>query len=590
MSYHNADFSSPTDGPSSVWGWTRGLGTAVILLFLIFVSIGGTGVYHGLQKRAALRREAASQHYARGMAHIQADRYELAIAEFEMALQLDPLVQGAQVRLVEAQRRLLPTPTPTPQPEAPLTEQLYAQGLSCYDNGDWEGALDALEELRAVEPEYEAKQVEAMLYDIFYQRGQALAAEDRLEEALRSFDQALTWRPESESALEQRGRLSLYLTGLGFWEADWARATEIFAQLYGMDAGYRDVADRLYRAHLAHGDYTAEKGEWCLAEAQYAEALALQAVTTVQEKRAEASERCAMASAPSPIQPITGITTTEEVQPPSGQGALALTLYDPQAGGPALYLIRFDPTGGPRWVQLGEGFSQPAFSPDGTRLVVRSSVAGQEGLYIIDQTGQILTVLPGTAQGVDPTWSSDGQKIAFVVAGDDPHGDHIYTTSVDGQGEPEEIALGWSPAWGPQGWFAYTACAGEECGIHVIPPGAEEAMRITGSPEDVGLVWSPDGQWLAYMSNHDGDWEMYATTREGWVGQLTVNEARDGLPAWSPGGDELAFVSDRDGGWGLYIMRAEGVGWPTPGEVRKLFTISTDYDGRWSQAQIAWAP
>ncbi len=78
---------------------------------------------------------------------------------------------------------------------------------------------------------------------------------------MRSFDQALAWRQESESALEQRGRLSLYRAGLGFWGADWARATEIFAQLYGMDAGYRDVADRLYRAHLAHGDYTAEKGE-----------------------------------------------------------------------------------------------------------------------------------------------------------------------------------------------------------------------------------------------------------------------------------------------------------------------------------------
>jgi len=441
-----------------------------------------------------------------------------------------------------------------------------------------------LEELRTLEPDYEAAEVASLLYDLFFQQGQALAAEDRLEEALRSFDQALTWRPEDEEALDQRERLSLYLAGLGFWEADWLRATETFAQLYALDASYRDVADRLYRAHLAYGDYAAEEGDWCLAEAQYVQTLEIQNTVGVQEKRGEASERCAMASLPSPIQPTTHITVTDGEQPASARGTLALTLYDPQVERPALYVIRFDPTGGPRWVRVGEGISQPAFSPDGTRLVVRSSVAGEEGLRIIDRSGQLVTALPGTAQGMQPTWSPDGQNIAFVVPGDEPHSARIYTISVNGEVEPKEMASGWAPAWGPQGWFAYTACRGEECGIYALPPDAEEPMRITASPQDVGLVWSPDGQWLAYMSDHDGDWEVHVITREGWVRQLTVNDSRDGLPVWSLDGSELAFVSNRDGDWGLYLMGPDG------SQVRKLFTLSTDYDGRWSQAQIAWGP
>ena len=402
----------------------------------------------------------------------------------------------------------------TPQPEEPITDQLYAQALSCHENGDWEGTLAALEELRAVEPDYEAQEV------VFYQQGQALAAEDQLEEALRSFDQALTWRPDSEEALEQRERLSLYLAGLGFWEADWGRATEIFAQLYALDANYRDVVDRLYKAHLAHGDHAAEKGDWCLAEAQYAQALELQPGPAVQEKEVEASERCAMASELSPIQPTTHMTITEGAQLASEQGTLVLTLCDPQLEKPSLYLIRFDPTGGPRWVRLGEGLSQLAFSPEGTCLAVRSSMAGQEGLYIIDLAGQIIASLPGTSQGMQPIWSPDGQHIAFVVPGDDPYSGHVYTLPVNGQGEPEEVALGWAPAWGPQGWFAYTGCEGEECGIHVR----------------------------------------------------------------SPDGSELAFVSNRNGGWGLYLMRPDG------SEVRKLFTLSTDYNSRWGQARIAWGP
>jgi tetratricopeptide (TPR) repeat protein len=582
------------EDPSSVWAWVRGLGTVVVLLFLIFVSIAGVAVYQGLQKRAALRREAASEHYARGLVHMQANRHELAIAEFEMALQLDPSVEGARARLAEAQRGSYPAPTPvpTPQPEKTrsMTDQLYAQAQSCYESEDWEGALAALEELRNLEPDYEAQAVAAMLYDLFYRQGQALAAEDRLEEALRSLDQALTWSPESEEALEQRERLSLYLAGLGFWEADWARATETLAQLYALDAGYRDVADRLHRAHLAYGDYAVEQGEWCLAVSQYGQALEIKNVPGIQEKRAEASERCAMASAPSPIQPATHITATEGEQPTPAQGTLALTLYDPQLNAPALYLIRFDPTGGPRWVRLGEGLCQPAFSPDGARLAVRSMVAGQEGLRIIDRSGQVVASLPGTAQGMQPTWSPDGQRVAFVVPGDDAHSGRIYTISASGQEEPEEMASGWAPAWGPQGWFAYTACGEEECGIRVLPPDAGEPMRITASPRDVGLAWSPDGQWLAYMSDHDGDWELHVTTREGWVQQVTVNESRDGLPVWSLDGSALAFGSALAGGWGLYLLRPDGAGWGSPGQACKVFDISTDYDGRWDLAQIAWGP
>jgi len=577
------NYNNDTEGPSSVWAWARGLGTAVILLFLVFVLVGGVGVYEGLQKRAVLRREAAWEHYNRGLGHMRHDRYEVAVAEFEMALRLDPSVEGARAALAEAERMLQPIPTPTPQPEQPITVQLYDRAESCYEKGDWGGALAALEELRATDPEYAAEKVTALLYDSFYYRGQDLAAEGRLEEALRSFDQALIWRPESGEALEERERLSLYLSGVGFWGADWMRAADIFAELYMRDSGYRDVADRLYRARLASGDLAAEEGDWCLAEGQYAQALDLGTDLTLREKWVEARERCAMASAPSPIQPAMALTVTEERSAPA-KGTLALTLYDPQTKVPALYLIRFDPTGGPRWVRLAEGFSEPSFSPDGTQLAVRSSVPGQEGVCIIDQSGQIVASLAGTIQGRSPTWSPDGEKIGFVMSGGEPRTGMIYAVTADGHGEPEELVSGWAVAWGSEGWLAYTACDGEDCGIHVRSPGVQEGMRITASSRDIGLVWSPDGQRLAYMSDHDGDWEVHVITREGWVQQITVNEVKDGLVVWSPDGAWLAFVSDRDGGWGLYLMRPDG------SEVRKLFTLSSDYDGGWEHAQMAWGP
>ena len=183
---------------------------------------------------------------------------------------------------------------------------------------------------------------------------------------------------------------------------------------------------------------------------------------------------------------------------------------------------------------------------------------------------------------VHPTWSPDGKRIAFAVREDD--GWHIYAVPADGQGEPEELARGWSPAWGPDGRLAYTGCdKGEEnCGIHFTEQDLSHPLRITADPHDICLAWSPDGTKLAYMSDHDGNWEVYVVALTGQVWRLTMNEANDGLPAWSPDGRHIAFVSDRDGTWGLYLMNPDG------SEQRKILDLGAEYPN-WLDERISWA-
>jgi TolB protein len=41
---------------------------------------------------------------------------------------------------------------------------------------------------------------------------------------------------------------------------------------------------------------------------------------------------------------------------------------------------------------------------------------------------------------------------------------------------------------------------------------------------------------------------------------LTQNNADDFLPVWSPDGRQIAFVSDRDGNMDIYLMAADGSG------------------------------
>jgi len=42
--------------------------------------------------------------------------------------------------------------------------------------------------------------------------------------------------------------------------------------------------------------------------------------------------------------------------------------------------------------------------------------------------------------------------------------------------------------------------------------------------------------------------------------RLTNNQADDFQPAWSPDGSRLAFVSDREGNFEIYVMSADGWG------------------------------
>ncbi len=75
--------------------------------------------------------------------------------------------------------------------------------------------------------------------------------------------------------------------------------------------------------------------------------------------------------------------------------------------------------------------------------------------------------------------------------------------------------------------------------------------RITDNPaDDRAPAWSPDGKYLLFHSNRDGNYEIYATSfpygRD--LYRLTNNPADDMYPSWSPDYRYIAFQSNREGG------------------------------------------
>jgi Tol biopolymer transport system component len=81
-------------------------------------------------------------------------------------------------------------------------------------------------------------------------------------------------------------------------------------------------------------------------------------------------------------------------------------------------------------------------------------------------------------------------------------------------------------------------------------------QRITNNPaDDWPAAWSPDGQWLVFASERDGNWNLYVVEAAGGPAQpLTDAPGDERDPIWSPDGQSIAFAYNQGAGWDIYTL------------------------------------
>jgi TolB protein len=121
------------------------------------------------------------------------------------------------------------------------------------------------------------------------------------------------------------------------------------------------------------------------------------------------------------------------------------------------------------------------------------------------------------------------------------------------------------PAWSPDGkMIAFTSDRDYQgdfyvatTEIYIMDANGNNQRRLTwNKANDFDPAWSPDGEFIAFASDRDGDFEIYIMKTDGSnVHPLTANEAMDRWPAWSPDGKMIAFTSDREGNEEIFVMK-----------------------------------
>jgi dipeptidyl aminopeptidase/acylaminoacyl peptidase len=141
----------------------------------------------------------------------------------------------------------------------------------------------------------------------------------------------------------------------------------------------------------------------------------------------------------------------------------------------------------------------PAFSPDGTRVVLESDRSGTDEIWICQTTGQgcrQLTKFGGPHVG-SPSWSPNGEWIAFDGSGET--GSVIYKIRSDG-GEPLRVANGWIPRWSRDGRWIYYAntTPAQVSQLYRISPEGGQPVVLGGTEDGSVAEESPDRSWVYY--------------------------------------------------------------------------------------------
>ncbi len=228
---------------------------------------------------------------------------------------------------------------------------------------------------------------------------------------------------------------------------------------------------------------------------------------------------------------------------------------------------------------MQEHFRKPTWSPDGEFIICEGVLQIPNNikrtLLKVRIEDEDRTPIPlSLVEFGFPAWSPDGKTLAIQGREFQEDPITIWTLSLRTDSGASKVARGWGmePCWSPDGrYIAFVKAAqdpatSEATQIAVLDrqpdrPGTEAVRVLTSHAGlDTYPTWSPDGKWIAFVSDSSGNKDIWAIPASGGGAvQLTTDGAVDADPSWSPDGKRIAFSSARAGNPAIWILSVEDV-------------------------------
>jgi serine/threonine-protein kinase len=193
-------------------------------------------------------------------------------------------------------------------------------------------------------------------------------------------------------------------------------------------------------------------------------------------------------------------------------------------------------------------YSEPRLSPDGQRLAVTVSTESRD-IWVYDLSrGTFTRVTSGAASEFGAIWTPDGKRLIFTS--EQPVFD-LYWKNADGSGPEEPLLTGkYDKELGSVSLDGKLVAFNENspetrADLWLLPLEGDHKPKLLlrthfweGDPQ-----FSPDGRWLAYISDQSGRHEVYVVPFPGAGERIQISTEGGREPVWRHDGRELFYRS-----------------------------------------------
>jgi serine/threonine-protein kinase len=204
-------------------------------------------------------------------------------------------------------------------------------------------------------------------------------------------------------------------------------------------------------------------------------------------------------------------------------------------------------------------YSNPAFSPDGKRVALDIADGARRDIWVYEWERDNMKRLTFDGEtNAYPAWSPDGERV--VYSSQEKDGAHkrytLWWIRADGAGTAQRLAesktLQYTPSWHSDGKVLAFRQNNADTGWDIMlltiegdeksgwKPGQPKAIINTAADER-NPEFSPDGHWLAYVSNELGSYDVYVRPFPDTGAKWQISTGGGTYPKWSRNGKELFY-------------------------------------------------